>query len=86
MGFTNHLPFFDERFNYYGNDKVYYYYLMDLMKFKFFVDPNHFIVHNPHELSSWSKKERDYTHIIVQHLSKLYTRQLRQVFEVGRMT
>lgn len=54
---------------------------MNIMKFRYFVVPNHFIIHNPHESSKWSKSERDYTHIIVQQISKVYSRELKLVFD-----
>ena len=61
IGNIEEMPFYDERFIYYGDDKVYYHHWMNLMGFKYFVLPDHFITHLWHKQSPWSKKERQIT-------------------------
>lgn len=53
----NRIPPFDERFIYYGNDKIQHALLMKQLGFKFMVVPDHFIVHQIHDVSQWGKDQ-----------------------------
>jgi hypothetical protein len=50
---TRHTPFWDERFVYYGFDKVVYMYVLDRLGFRFKVLADHFVVHKPHPRDPW---------------------------------
>jgi hypothetical protein len=46
-------PLWDERFVYYGFDKVVYSYVLDKLDYHFTVLADHFIVHLPHPRDPW---------------------------------
>lgn len=50
---TRRAPFWDERFVYYGFDKVMYIYVLKQLGFRFTVLANHFAVHKPHPRDPW---------------------------------
>jgi hypothetical protein len=50
---TRRAPFWDERFVYYGFDKVVYIYVLEQLGFRFKVLANHFAVHKPHPRDPW---------------------------------
>ncbi len=50
---TRRAPFWDERFVYYGFDKVVYVYVLARLGFKFTVLADHFAVHKPHPRDPW---------------------------------
>eukprot|EP01125_Pyxidicula_operculata_P022799 TRINITY_DN9581_c0_g1_i1.p1 TRINITY_DN9581_c0_g1~~TRINITY_DN9581_c0_g1_i1.p1 ORF type:complete len:354 (+),score=35.09 TRINITY_DN9581_c0_g1_i1:65-1126(+) len=52
------VPFFDERYIAYGDDKNQFHRHLDFLGFKYNVLPNHFLLHIPHESHPWGK-ERD---------------------------
>jgi GT2 family glycosyltransferase len=62
------IPLFDERFLYYGDDKVMYHFLMNMLGFRYFVLPNNFIIHLKHHYGDWSTKERDSSYEYVQRI------------------
>eukprot|EP00123_Amoebidium_parasiticum_P010219 comp19964_c1_seq1/m.24331 comp19964_c1_seq1/g.24331 ORF comp19964_c1_seq1/g.24331 comp19964_c1_seq1/m.24331 type:complete len:614 (-) comp19964_c1_seq1:338-2179(-) len=52
------IPYFDNRFNYYGFDKAQHAFHLFRMGFKFKVLKDQFVVHKSHSLSPWAKKDK----------------------------
>jgi len=59
IGHMARLPFYDEDFIYYGNDKVVYHIHMALRYFQYMVIPQHFIIHQRHKTGSWRKNKNE---------------------------
>jgi glycosyltransferase-like protein LARGE len=53
------IPKFDERFVYYGYDKIQHIYHLYYSGFRFNVLPNHFIIHYPHHRSNWGEQQQE---------------------------
>ncbi|EKX52174.1 hypothetical protein GUITHDRAFT_102076 [Guillardia theta CCMP2712] len=62
LGATSSMPFFDERFIHYGNDKAQHVLSLFYKQFKFAVLPFHFLVHWTHELSGWANQQKRNAH------------------------
>uniref|UniRef100_A0A6B2LAJ1 Glycosyltransferase 2-like domain-containing protein n=1 Tax=Arcella intermedia TaxID=1963864 RepID=A0A6B2LAJ1_9EUKA len=53
-----YVPFFDERFIVYGDDKTQWHRHMAFLDYEYWVVPDCFIIHVPHKLHNWAGKER----------------------------
>lgn len=56
---TELMPLYDERFLYYGLDKILHALSMHLDGFKFVGVSEHFIVHKSHDAAAWGDKQQD---------------------------
>jgi hypothetical protein len=62
VGNINIMPLYDERFIFYGDDKVILHFAMNMMGVRYYVSNDHFIVHLKHEEANWAKKTRKGMH------------------------
>jgi len=53
-----HVPSFDERFIFYGDDKSQWNRHLSFLEYEYWVLPDHFVIHLPHKPRQWSGTER----------------------------
>jgi glycosyltransferase-like protein LARGE len=77
---TEFIPPYDERFLYYGYDKIQHIYHLYYKGFAFKVIPEHFIVHYPHHRSNWGNQQSKDAHKV-----KLLMQQFKNDLRDGRL-
>jgi len=80
------MPFYDERFRFYGHDKAQHFEALVSMNFRFRVLPEHFIIHVPHAEHEWHHRKRERAYVRAKEaMTEFYEDYGLQLFENKRL-
>jgi len=79
-----YVPFFDERYIYYGDDKTQWNNHLKWLGTEMWVIPNHYILHLPHKPNSWAGQERKQVGSILKKLRPEFAYELQMMREFSR--
>lgn len=80
MAHIDAIPYFDERFLYYGNDKVLHHSKLILQQFRYFVVPEHFLFHIEHEKSTWLQETKKFLERKILIITRIAQQEMRQQY------